>query len=80
MPASSKIDLPVAKAKPISDAGSTFGITYLGRRERNPEQLQPERGERICERNNFTGIKASIRNLQIRFYDQKRGSIVKLQY
>ena len=29
MPASSKTDLPLAKAEPISDGGSASGITYL---------------------------------------------------
>ncbi|GAB0180448.1 AN1-type zinc finger protein 5-like [Grus japonensis] len=35
MPATSKMDPPLAKAKPISDSGSASGITELGRCERN---------------------------------------------
>ncbi|OPJ75483.1 hypothetical protein AV530_008981 [Patagioenas fasciata monilis] len=34
MPASSKMDLPLAKAKPIRDSGSTSVITYLRRVEK----------------------------------------------
>jgi len=55
MPAGSKTDLPLAKAKPISDGGSTSGITHL-RRQTPPLRhvmaiaVQPERGVRRCER------------------------------
>ncbi|GAB0186291.1 hypothetical protein GRJ2_001094400 [Grus japonensis] len=62
MPAGSKIDPPLAKAETISDSGSTSGITYLKRGTRPAqyqEQLQPERGVRICERNNSADTKAS---------------------
>jgi len=31
MPDASKMDLPLAKAKPISDGGSASGITYIRR-------------------------------------------------
>ncbi|KAK4818955.1 hypothetical protein QYF61_022342 [Mycteria americana] len=31
MPAGSKMDLPLAKAKPISNGGSASGMEYLGR-------------------------------------------------
>ncbi|GAB0187945.1 hypothetical protein GRJ2_001259800 [Grus japonensis] len=51
MPAGSKTDLPLAKAEPISNGGSASGVTELRRGEKNQEQLQPERGVRICERN-----------------------------
>ncbi|GAB0180072.1 cAMP-dependent protein kinase inhibitor alpha [Grus japonensis] len=55
MPASSKMDPLLAKAEIISDGGGTSRITEL-RRGKTPaqhqEQLQPERGVRICERNN----------------------------
>jgi len=34
-PAGSKTDFPLAKAEPISDGGSTSGITYLRRGEKN---------------------------------------------
>jgi len=54
----SQTDLPLAKAEPISNNGSTSGITYL-RRGKKPAQLQPERGMRICERNNSADIKVS---------------------
>jgi len=33
--AGSKMDLPLAKAKPISDGGSASGITYLRKRNKN---------------------------------------------
>ncbi|GAB0182692.1 junction-mediating and -regulatory protein-like [Grus japonensis] len=62
MPASSKMDPPLAKAEPISDGGSASGLTEL-RRGKKPaqhqEQLQPERGMRRCERNNFADTKVS---------------------
>ncbi|GAB0177996.1 AN1-type zinc finger protein 5-like [Grus japonensis] len=45
MPAGSKMDLLLAKAKPISNGGSTSGITELRRGETAvQQQLQPERG------------------------------------
>jgi len=48
VPASSKKDLPLAKAKPISDGGSTSGITYLrrGRKINSSEKGSQERGVR----------------------------------
>ncbi|GAB0189361.1 zinc finger and BTB domain-containing protein 5 [Grus japonensis] len=57
MPAGSKMDLPLAKAEPISDSGSASGITYLRREKKQQEKLQPERGVRICERNNSADTK-----------------------
>ncbi|GAB0207995.1 acid sphingomyelinase-like phosphodiesterase 3b [Grus japonensis] len=59
MPADSKTDLPLAKAEPISDSGSASVITYLRRENEHQEQLQPERGVRICERNNSADTKVS---------------------
>ncbi|GAB0183553.1 acid sphingomyelinase-like phosphodiesterase 3b [Grus japonensis] len=61
MPAGSKMDPPLAKAKPISDSGSTSGVTELRRVEKNPvqEKWQPEKGVRICERNNSADTKVS---------------------
>ncbi|GAB0183455.1 acid sphingomyelinase-like phosphodiesterase 3b [Grus japonensis] len=53
MPAGSKMDPPLAKAKPISDGGSTSGVTELRRGKQVVQQLQPERGVRIRERNNY---------------------------
>ena len=41
IPAGSKTDPPLAKAKPISDGGSASVITYL-RRAKNSVRLQPE--------------------------------------
>ncbi|GAB0184861.1 hypothetical protein GRJ2_000951400 [Grus japonensis] len=58
MPASSKMDLLLAKAKPISHNGSTSGITWL-RRGKTPALLQPERRTRRCESNNSADIKIS---------------------
>jgi len=51
MPASSKTDPLLAKADPISNGGSASGITYRRGKKPAQQQLQPERGVRICERN-----------------------------
>ncbi|GAB0195028.1 acid sphingomyelinase-like phosphodiesterase 3b [Grus japonensis] len=60
MPAGSKMDPLLAKAEPISDGGSTSGITELRRGEKtHQEQLQPERGVKICGRNNSADTKVS---------------------
>ncbi|GAB0179970.1 acid sphingomyelinase-like phosphodiesterase 3b [Grus japonensis] len=59
---SSKMDPPLTKAKPISDGGSTSGITELrsrGEPVQHQEQLQPERRVRICERNTSADTKVS---------------------
>jgi len=47
VPAHSKMDPPLAKAKPISDSGSAFLITYLrrGRRKTCSETAMRERSE-----------------------------------
>ncbi|GAB0183645.1 AN1-type zinc finger protein 5-like [Grus japonensis] len=51
MPAGSKMDPPLAKAEPISDGGSTSGITELRKgKKTHQEQLQPERGVRRCKK------------------------------
>ncbi|KAJ7416106.1 hypothetical protein WISP_73980 [Willisornis vidua] len=56
----SKVDLPLAKAKPISGGGSTSGITELRRGKVTvQEQLQWDRGVRICERNSSADTKVS---------------------
>jgi len=47
VPASSKSDLLLAKAEPISGGGSTSGITHLTRVEKKSGQFAA--GERICE-------------------------------
>ncbi|KAK4811808.1 hypothetical protein QYF61_008629 [Mycteria americana] len=56
MPAGSKTDLPLAKAEPISDGGSAFGIRCF-RRGKKPAQLQLKRRVRICERSNSADTK-----------------------
>jgi len=47
VPAGSKTDLLLAKAKPISDGGSTSGITYLrrGRKKKTVEMAVRETSE-----------------------------------
>ncbi|GAB0176471.1 hypothetical protein GRJ2_000112300 [Grus japonensis] len=59
MPAGSKMDPLLAKAEPISDGGSTSGVTELRRGKKHQEQLQTERGVRRCERNNPADTKVS---------------------
>ena len=59
IPASSKMDPLLAKAKPISYSGSTSVITYLRRGEKNCREQQPERGVRTCKRNNPADTKVS---------------------
>ncbi|GAB0181865.1 acid sphingomyelinase-like phosphodiesterase 3b [Grus japonensis] len=62
MPAGSKMDPPLAKAEPISNGGNTSGLTALRRGKKSvqhKEQLQPERGVRRCERNNFADTQVS---------------------
>ncbi|GAB0176617.1 anoctamin-4 [Grus japonensis] len=62
MPAGCKMDLPLAKAEPISDGGSTSGITYLKEGGRGGKLLwksSQKRGVRMCERNNSADTKVS---------------------
>ncbi|GAB0186196.1 E3 ubiquitin-protein ligase MARCHF3 [Grus japonensis] len=59
MPAGSKMDPLLAKAKPISDGGSASGVTELRRKKPAQQQLQLERGVRVCERNNSADTKVS---------------------
>ncbi|GAB0189017.1 epimerase family protein SDR39U1 [Grus japonensis] len=60
MPAGSKTDPLLAKAEPISDGGSASGITELRRGEKTAqEKLQPDRGVRICKRNDSADTKVS---------------------
>ena len=56
MPAGSKKDPPLAKAKPSSDGGSTSGIKH-SQEGKKPAELQQERGVRVCERNNSADTK-----------------------
>ena len=56
----SKTDPPLAKAEPISNSGSASGITYLSRgKVTAQQQLQPESGVRLCERNSSADTKVS---------------------
>ena len=55
VPASSKMDLPLAKAKAISSGGSTSVIRYV----RRGGKLRRERGVRICKRKNSADVKVS---------------------
>jgi len=51
MPAGSKKDSLLAKAEPISDGGSTSGITYLGMGKKNAVKQQTrERSETMWEK------------------------------
>jgi len=52
VPASSKMDLPLAKPEPVSDGGSASGITQLRRGKKTVGNGSRERGVRRCERNN----------------------------
>ena len=61
MPASSKMDLPLAKAEPVSDSGSASGMTYLRREKKAAvaQKLQLERGVRTCKSNKPADPKVS---------------------
>jgi len=61
MPAGSKMDPLLAKAEHISDGGSASARTYLGKGKSYcaTQQLQPERGVRVRERNNSADTKVS---------------------
>jgi len=61
VPAGSKMDPLLAKARPISDGGSASGIMYLRKERKNlaVKQLGRERGVRRCERNNSADTKVS---------------------
>jgi len=49
MPAGSKTDPPLAKAKPFSN-GRAYGITYLRRWKKNCCRRAARRGVRICQK------------------------------
>ncbi|GAB0179598.1 epimerase family protein SDR39U1 [Grus japonensis] len=57
MPAGSKTDLPLAKAKPISNSGSTSWITWLRKGKKTTSSNCSEREVRRCERNNSADTK-----------------------
>ncbi|PKU48654.1 protein pxr1-like [Limosa lapponica baueri] len=59
MRARSKMDLSLAKTKPISEGGSTSGITYLRRGKKTLSSSSQKRGMRTCERNNSADAKVS---------------------
>jgi len=60
VPASSKTDPPLAKARPISDGGSTSVIIYLRKRRKKLQcNGSEERGMRRCERNNSADTKVN---------------------
>ncbi|GAB0205811.1 hypothetical protein GRJ2_003046700 [Grus japonensis] len=64
MPAGSKMDPLLAKAKPISDSGRASAVTYLrmgggGETKIKQHEFQPERGVRIYERNTSADTKVS---------------------
>ena len=46
MPAGSKTDPPLAKAEPISNSGSTSGITYLRKGKKSYRAVATAAGER----------------------------------
>jgi len=52
MPAGSKVDPPLAKAKSVSDGGSTSVITYLSRGKKTAGSGSQGRRVKLCERNN----------------------------
>jgi len=47
------MDLPLAKAKPISNSGSTSVITQKGRRRRCLSYNIKKRGEKVLEQTDF---------------------------
>jgi len=53
------MDLPLPKAKPISDSGSASMITHLRRGKKLQAKGSRERGVRLCERNNSADTKVS---------------------
>lgn len=57
MTAGSKAEQPLAKAKPISNCGSTPGETDLREGEKNPVHSHMETGLGICDRNNSADTK-----------------------
>jgi len=59
VPAGSKTDLPLAKAKPVRDSGSASVRTYLRRGRKKWGNVSRERGVRRCERNNSADTKVS---------------------
>ena len=61
IPAGSKMDLPPAKAEPISDSGNASGITFLRRKKSfwDRQKQQPERGVRTGKRTNPADTKVN---------------------
>jgi len=59
VPAGSKMDPPLPKAKSISNGCSASGMTYLRRGKNCGGNGSQERGLRLCERNNSADTKVS---------------------
>jgi len=60
IPAISKMDPLLTKAKPISDGGSTSGLKYLRRGKKTLQcNSRQKRGVRLCERNSPADTKVS---------------------
>jgi len=61
MPAGCKADPPLAEAEPISDGGSTSGVTNSrrGKKLLHNSNFSQERGVRLCERNNSADPKVN---------------------
>ncbi|KAK4828799.1 hypothetical protein QYF61_000856 [Mycteria americana] len=59
MPASSKTDLPLAKAEPISDGGISLWDNIFKKGKKKLHNSSWERGLRICERNKSADTKVS---------------------
>ncbi|KAK4818849.1 hypothetical protein QYF61_020068 [Mycteria americana] len=59
MPASSKMNPPLAKAEPISNSGRASVITYLRRGKSCCSTATAAEERRICERNNSADTKGS---------------------
>lgn len=75
MPASSKSDLLLVKAKSISYSGSTSAITYLRRGKKLLHDTSWERGVRICDTNNSAGTKITEEGGRRCSGHQSRGSL-----
>jgi len=59
VPAGSKMDPPLAKAEPISDAGSASVITYLRRERKKLHNFTAAERRVRCERNSSADSKVS---------------------
>ncbi|GAB0183009.1 gamma-aminobutyric acid type B receptor subunit 2 [Grus japonensis] len=72
MPVGSKMDPPLAEAKPISNGGSASGITELRTgKNLHSGKLQLERGVGICERNNSADTKGNDVRIILGQFDEE---------